>query len=197
MDREAQLLEGVAKRNEGDFAELFRRYQPRLGSFFLRRTRNPHATEELVQETMMVVWERADSFNHTSRPSSWIFGIGYRKYLEWQRVHSRSGRLYQTEEEQNPEELLQDPKDAIGAQMGREMLTERIRQAVNELSEEHRAVVDLTFQQGLSYEEIARILGIQPGTVKSRMFYAKQQLKEILVRRGMKGDELWQISKGM
>jgi len=195
MDLEAQLLEGVAQGNERDFAELFRRYQPRLGSFFLQRTRDRHAAEELVQETMLVVWERAASFNPTSRPSSWIFGIGYRKYLEWQRKSSQRGKLDQTEAEQDPEELPRSANDDLREQIGRETLSEQVRKALNELSEEHRAVMDLTFQQGLSYEEIARILGIRPGTVKSRMFYAKQQLKDILVRRGMKGDELWRISK--
>ena len=195
MDPEAQLMEGVAQGNERDFEELFRRYQSRLGSFFQQRTRDRHATEELVQETMLVVWERAASFNNTSRPSSWIFGIGYRKYLEWQRRNSKSRQLYRSEAEQDPEELPRNSKDEVGEQIGRETLSEQVRQALGELSEEHRAVVDLTFQQELSYGEIARILGIQPGTVKSRMFYAKERLKEILIRRGMKGDELWQISK--
>lgn len=195
MDPEAQLIEGVAQGNERDFEELFRRYQPRLGSFFLQRTRDRHATEELVQETMLVVWERAASFNHTSRPSSWIFGIGYRKYLEWHRRNSKSSQLYRSEAERDPEELPRDSKNEVSEQIGRERLSEQVRQALGELPEEQRAVIDLTFQQGLSYGEIARILGIQPGTVKSRMFYAKERLKEILTRRGMKGDELWQISK--
>jgi RNA polymerase sigma factor (sigma-70 family) len=195
MDREVRLIQGVAHGNERDFEELFRRYRPRLGSFFLQRTRDPHVADELIQETMMVVWERAASFEPSARPSSWIFGIGYRKFLEWHRQSSRAGQLYQTE--QDPEELPQSRKDEISAQIGRETLSERIRRALSELSQEHRAVVDLTFQEGLSYGEIARILGIQPGTVKSRMFYAKEQLKEILIRQGMKGDELWQISKEM
>lgn len=195
MDSEVRLMEGVAERNERDFEELFRRYQARLGSFFLQRTRDPQAAEELVQETMMVVWQRATSFDQTSRPSSWIFGIGYRKYLEWQRKNSKASQLYESETEHDPEELPRSLHDEVGEQIGRETLSETVRQALGELSEEHRAVIDLTFQQGLSYGEIAQILGIQPGTVKSRMFYGKERLKEILIRRGMKGDELWQISK--
>ena len=197
MDPETQLIEGVAQGNERDFEELFRRYQARLGSFFLQRTRDRHATEELVQETMLVVWERASSFNSSSRPSSWIFGIGYRKYLEWYRRNSKSNQLYRSEAEQDPEELPRESKNEVSEQIGRETLSEQVRQGLGVLSGEHRAVIDLTFQQGLSYGEIARILGTQPGTVKSRMFYAKERLKEILIRRGMKGDELWQISRGV
>jgi RNA polymerase sigma-70 factor (ECF subfamily) len=150
---------------------------------------------------MMVVWERASTFNHTSRLSTWILGIGYRKYLEWQRREARSRKLFRRarrEREEDDEEPSPDLdlEDEVHRKLRREELIQRVKEAVEELAEEHRLVVELTFQQGLSYREIARILSIKPGTVKSRMFYAKQRLKEILTRKGMEGDELWQISKG-
>lgn len=195
MDPEARLILGVARGNERDFEELFRRYQGRLGAFFLQRTQDVHATEELVQETMMVVWERAKSFDTSSRPSSWIFGIGYRKYLEWHRRNLKASRLFQTEAEGDLN--LEGLPDETSGQVWREEVIKLVRQALKELSEEHRLVIELTFQQELSYEEIAQILNIKPGTVKSRMFYAKQRMKEILLKRGMKGDELWRISKGI
>jgi len=196
MDREAQLLKEVADGNEAAFEELFRLYQPRLGAFFWQRTRDRHASEELSQETMVIVWEKAQNFDEKARASSWIFGIGYRKYLEWQRKHARSQKLFQTEAERDVEVLPERPGTGVSGQLGQEALMEHIRQALKELSEEHRLVMEMTFQQGLSYEEISQILGIKPGTVKSRMFYAKQQLKEVLTSRGMKGDELWKISQG-
>ncbi len=197
MDREAHLLKEVADGNAAAFEELFRIYQPRLASFFIQRTRDRHASEELAQETMVVVWDRAASFDLHARPSSWIFGIGYRKYMEWQRQHSRAQKLFQTEADRDVEGLPHRPGSGISGQLGQEEFVERVREALQALSEEHRMVMELTFQQGLSYEEIAQILGIKSGTVKSRMFYAKQQLKEILIRRGMKGDELWKISQGL
>ncbi len=196
MDREAHLLKEVADGNEAAFTELFKLYQPRLVSFFLQRTRDRHASEELSQETMVVVWERATTFDENARPSSWIFGIGYRKYLEWRRKSAKSQKLFQTEAERDVEILPHRAGTGVSGQLGQEELMQQVRHALKALTEEHRTVMELTFQQGLSYDEIAQILGIKPGTVKSRMFYAKQQLKEVLVKQGMKGDELWKISQG-
>jgi len=193
MDPEARLLAGVAQGDESAFAELFCRYQRRLTAFFLKRTRDLHAAEELVQETMMVVWQRASSFNHRSRPSSWILGIAYRKFLEWQRRESKQEPLHQPHEGEDDE--FPSVEAEAGRVLSKEELIGQIKAALEELSEEHRLVVELTFEQGLSYGEIAQILKIRPGTVKSRMFYAKRKLKEVLRSRGMKGDELWRISK--
>jgi RNA polymerase sigma-70 factor (ECF subfamily) len=195
MDRETHLLKEVADGNEAAFAELFRIYQPRLASFFLRRTRDRHVSEELSQETLVVVWDRATTFDTKARPSSWIFGIGYRKYLEWHRKSARSQKLFQTEADRDVEGLPHRPGSGVSGKLGQEELMEQVRQALKQLSEEHRMVMELTFQEGLSYEEIAQMLEIKPGTVKSRMFYAKQELKEILINRGMKGDELWKIAQ--
>lgn len=159
----------------------------------------------------MVVWERASTFNETSKPSTWILGIGYRKYLEWERARSRTQTLFSSpsaggassaslteaaDESHVHEDSWACGDDPVAQAVSREMLAERVRRAVERLPEEHRLVVELTFQQGLSYPEIAKVLGIPPGTVKSRMFYAKRKLKELLVQEGLKGDALWQIARG-
>lgn len=206
---EVQLLRGVARGDTRAFESLFRRYYPRLSAFFLRRTRDPHATEELIQETMMVVWERAATFDESCKPSTWILGIGYRKYWEWQRATSRAQTLFASPpDREGADSTSTDPAgevdegrwaeegDPVAREVGRELLIERVRRAVERLPEEHRLVVELTFRQGMSYPEIAEVLGIPPGTVKSRMFHAKRRLKELLVQEGLKGDALWRIARG-
>jgi RNA polymerase sigma-70 factor (ECF subfamily) len=197
---EAQLIERVARGDARAFEVLFRRYHPRLVAFFRGRTHDPHAAEELVQETMMVVWQRAARFSGTCRPSTWILGIGYRKFLEWQRA-ARKTRLSSAQRSQSSSEEAVDQEEAIDASadldqhVRREMLIERVHEALRELPEDHRAVLELAFQQGLSYGEIAQVLDIPPGTVKSRMFHARRKLKEILEQKG-KGDALWRIVRG-
>ncbi len=185
---EAQLIERMARGDARAFEVLFRRYHPRLVAFFRGRTHDPHAAEELVQETMMVVWQRAARFSGTCRPSTWILGIGYRKFLEWQRA-ARKTQLSPISEE--GEEAV-DANADVDQHIRREVLIESVRKALRELPEDHRTVMELTFQQGLSYAEIAQVLDIPPGTVKSRMFHAKRKLKEILEQKG-KGDALWRI----
>ena len=194
---EAQLIERVAQGDTRAFEALFRRYYPRLVAFFRGRTRDSHAAEELAQETMMIVWQRATRFNGTCRPSTWILGIGYRKFLEWQRA-ARKTRLSPAQRGQPFSEETADQEEAVDASadvdqlIRREALIESVREALRELPEDHRTVMELTFQQGLSYAEIAQVLDIPPGTVKSRMFHAKRKLREILEQKG-KGDALWRI----
>lgn len=200
-EAEARLLRGVARGDTAAFEDLFRRYYPRLSAFFLRRTRDPHAVEELVQETMMVVWERAQTFDGSSKPSTWILGIGLRKYREWQRTTSRAQALFAAPPDREGTDSTgafeeEGEGDPVAREVGREMLIEGVCRAVERLPEEHRLVVELAFRQGLSYPEIAVILGIPTGTVKSRMFHAKRKLKELLAQEGLKGDALWRIARG-
>ncbi len=200
---EAWLLRRVAHGDAGAFEALFRRYYPRLVAFFRGRTRDAHWAEELAQETLLVVWRRAGSFNGTCRPSTWVLGIAHRKWLEWRRAAQRPRLLegplpHQGDDPDRDRE--DDGEDALEAELDveqharREVLMDLVREALNELSDEHRVVMELTFQQGLSYGEIAQVLGIPPGTVKSRMFHAKRKLKAILERKG-KGDALWRIGR--
>ena len=200
MDRDTELIAGVETGDENAFAELFERYHRRLLSFFLRKTRDRDAAEELIQDTMMLVWEKAGQFNGTSRVSTWIFGIGYRKMLEWNRAKNRQHATFESgdrEDEAPLQESMSRAEHGVEHAVGRDSLVAHVQSALDDLSDEHRDVVTMTFREGMSYKDIADALGIQPGTVKSRMFYAKQQLKDCLIQRGLKGDELWQIAKGL
>ncbi len=200
MDRDAELIAGVEAGDENAFAELYERYHGRLFSFFLRKTRDRDAAEELIQDTMALVWEKAGQFNGSSRASTWIFGIGYRKMLEWNRAKHRQQAVFESGDRENEaplQETRSRPEHGVEHAVGRDTLAAHVQSALRDLSDEHRDVVTMTFQEGMSYKEIAEALGIQPGTVKSRMFYAKKQLKHCLTQRGLKGDELWQIAKGL
>ena len=200
MDRDAELIAGVEAGDENAFAELFERYHRRLLSFFLRKTRDRDAAEELIQDTMALVWAKAGQFNGTSRVSTWIFGIGYRKMLEWNRAKNRQQAVFESgdrEDEEPLQETSSRPEHGVEHAVGRDALVAHVQSALDDLSAEHRDVVTMTFEEGMSYKDIADALGIQPGTVKSRMFYAKKQLKDCLMQRGLKGDELWQIAKGL
>jgi RNA polymerase sigma-70 factor (ECF subfamily) len=185
-----RLLMGVARGDERAFEALFRRYYPRLRAFFRGRTHDRETADELLQETMIVVWQRARSFNGSCRPSTWILGIAYHKLLDWRRKAQRERKLFQGSSPSD--EDASDNSYDVQAQVERELLMERVREALRKLPEEHRVVMELTFQQGLSYGEIAQLLKIPTGTVKSRMFNARRKLKELLEEQG-KGDALWRI----
>lgn len=79
---ELRLIASIESGNKLAFNQLYRAYFPRLARFLDRMTRNPALIEEIINDTMLVVWQRAATFNHSSKVSTWIFAIAYRKALK-------------------------------------------------------------------------------------------------------------------
>ena len=168
--RELALLDGIRQGDRSAFEALYRLYYPRLTNFLMRMVRRPQLVEEVLNDTMMVVWQRPDSFHGGSKLSTWILAIAYRKALKGLKKQDDpiededgGGRI---SEEESPEEN--------SANLRRRQL---LAKAMDELSPAHRAVVDLTYYHELDYNEIAGILDCPVGTVKTRMFHARRQLQ--------------------
>ncbi|MFQ5796871.1 MAG: RNA polymerase sigma factor [Candidatus Bipolaricaulia bacterium] len=198
FDRESELIRRITLRDEDAFKELFQRYASRLAPFFIHRTQDREVTEELIQETMITVWEKANRFDGSSKLSTWIFGIAYRKFLEWYRGQRK--RSMKQEDWLTPERAA--TMEASSQQTAeRALIQERIQEAIQRafirLPDKYQVVMDLTFYHGYSYREIARIVDCREGTVKSRMYYGKEKLKEALVEMGFGGDQVWRMLQGI
>lgn len=171
---ELQLLQGVRQGRRADFESLYRIYSPRLQRFLLQLMRHGDQVEEVLNDTMMVVWQRAETFENRSRLSTWIFGIAYRKALK------SLNRLDFPQEGADADDHV-DPGPGPEQQFGLSQLRLRLHRALGELSVDHRAVVELCYLHEMAYGEIAQIVGCAPETVKTRMFYAKRRLRGLLV----------------
>jgi RNA polymerase sigma-70 factor (ECF subfamily) len=169
--QEAGLVQEVAQGRLGAFERLYRCYHPRLTRFLERVTHRPALVEELLDDTMLVVWRRAGSYHGGSKVSTWIFAIAYRKALKALGRH-----------EPLKTELAEPVCDAPGPEQcaGAQELQARLLQALRSLTPEHRAVLELTYFQGLSCAEIAQVLDCPVATVKTRMFYARRRLRALL-----------------
>lgn len=178
-ERETQLLKDIAAGDRTAFATLYRRYHRRLFAFIYRRLDNQEAAEDVLQEVMFEVWKKAGAFAGRSKPSTWLFGIARYKTLNALRGLARPS----TREEELPELVsgTAGPEARATARSEREA----VQAALGRLSPEHREVLELAYYEGLSLAEIAEIVGVPPGTVKSRMFHARQHLKGLLSRRGL------------
>ena len=170
---EIRLIARVAARELPAFEELYRCYHPRLTRFLDRVTRRPSLVEELLNDTMLVVWNRADSYNGRSKLSTWIFAIAYRKALK-----ALQGLDEAVEDPQADQRAASGPGPE--QQAGQGELRVVLARAMDELSAEHRAVVDLTYFHGIGYREIAQIVECPVDTVKTRMFYARRRLRDLL-----------------
>jgi RNA polymerase sigma-70 factor (ECF subfamily) len=165
-----RLLLLVRERDRRAFEELYRKYQTRLARFVGNLVRQPQIVEEVLDDTLMVVWERAADFKGESKLSTWIFAIAYRKAMKAIR---RYDAPIEDREAENRASQEVSPEDAFG----QARLHRVLRDVMNELSPDHRGVVELTYFQDLSYREIAEIMDCPVDTVKTRMFYARRQLK--------------------
>ena len=170
---ERRLLQGVARGRRDDFESLYRIYHPRLQRFLAHVTRQPELVDEVLDDTMMVVWQRAPAFDARSKLSTWIFGIAYRKALK------ALSRLDLPLEDADAEAQL-DPGPNPEQQLALAQVQVRLQRALSGLSADHRAVVDLCYFHGMAYADIAQVVGCPPETVKTRMFYARRRLRLLL-----------------
>jgi len=161
------LIADVAEGNEQAFRQLYDRFADRVFRYAYTILHAKHLAEEVAQETMIAVWKGAGKYAGRSKASTWIFGIARNQAYSLIRKEKRTERV--------PDISLVEPDPAPGIHR-----QEKVTEALQGLSKDHREVVFLTFYEGLSYGEISSILGIPTGTVKSRMFHAKKHLGEAL-----------------
>lgn len=170
---ETDLIARLLARDRRAFEHLYKTYHARLTRFLMNLLRRPHLVEEVLDDTMMVVWQRIEGFRGGSRLSTWIFGIGYRQAL------SALRKLDEPVEDERSAELESHhatPEEASGVQRTRAALAE----AIDRLSPAHRAVVTLTYHQDFGYREIAEIMDCPVDTIKTRMFHARRHLRQSL-----------------
>ncbi|MEO8959302.1 MAG: sigma-70 family RNA polymerase sigma factor [Rudaea sp.] len=178
QEDESTLIERVACGDAHAFETLYRDYFPRLTRFLERMTRRPELVEEVLNDTMLVVSRNAHKYNHSAKVSTWIFAIAYRKGLK---------ALARLDDPVEADAELADIRDETGLEPKDELMQSQLRRllsvAVDALSVNHRAVVELTYFQGAGYREIAQIMDCPIQTVKTRMFHARRHLKALLPDR--------------
>lgn len=170
------LAARIRRRDLKAFETLYRSYQPRLSRFLITILRRPHLVEEVLDDTLMVLWDRPDSFSGRSKLSTWLFTIAYRKGMKALRkqddpVEDVFSGMRASDE--------RSPEQSAGDQRAKQVLLA----ALASLSPEQRAVVDLTYFHEIGYREIAEIMDCPVDTVKTRMFHARRHL-----RRELAGD---------
>jgi len=170
---ERELLTRISTGDLKAFERLYRIYQPRLSRFLTTLLKRPQLIEEALNDTMIVVWQSAGNFRGSSKPSTWVFAIAYRKALK------ARARWPDPVEGPDFDNCVSD--DALpDEEVHHERLHCALLKAMNRLSADHRAVVDLTYFHGLGYREIAEIVGCPVDTVKTRMFHARRRLKQAM-----------------
>ena len=169
LEPEVALVARIATGDQQAFAEFYGLYRRRLARFLGRVITSSGTVDELINDVMYVVWQDAARFERRSKVSTWVFAIAWHKALR---------ALERQQRDKGPATPETDdlPAPERGALEDREWL----RRGLDQLSADHRLVVELTFFAGCSYGEIAQIAGCPVNTVKTRMFHARRKLRDIL-----------------
>jgi RNA polymerase sigma factor (sigma-70 family) len=170
---EAELIGRVATGDRRAFETLYRAYHPRLARFLQRMTRSTPLIEEIVNDTLLVVWRKAATFNGSSKVSTWIFAIAYR----------RACKNLQALDE--PVDAGIDEREGLEAdrpdwQLAQLQLTGAVHAALAQLPLAQRTAFQLTFYHDMSYTEIAEIMECPVNTIKTRLFHARKRLAVLL-----------------
>ncbi len=158
---------------------LFARHHVRVYRFVLRLVRNEATAEDLISEVFLDVWRQAAKFEGRSAVSTWILSMARFKTLS--SLRRRSEAELDEETAGTIEDREDDPETALAKKDEAAVL----RQCLEKLSAEHRVIVDLVYYHEKSVAEVASIVGIPEATVKTRMFYARKKLSELLKERGI------------
>jgi RNA polymerase sigma-70 factor (ECF subfamily) len=173
------LLESIADGNRTAMHILYCRHNVRVYRFILRIVRDATAAEDLVSQVFLDVWRTAGQFQGRSQVSTWLLSIARFKALTAMRQR-RFEDIDQEDVRQIP-----DGNDTPETSLDRSDTSAILRACVQKLSPAHREFINLVYYHEKSVEEVGQIIGIPQSTVKTRMFYARKQLAELLKGAGV------------
>jgi RNA polymerase sigma-70 factor, ECF subfamily len=176
---ETELLRRAQKGDPQAFGALVERYQRRVVGVAFAVVHNQDDALELAQETFVRAFENLSKFESRSSFSTWLYRIAANLAIDFRR---REGRhtILRGEDAENEIQRLPSTRGDSFMEASRSELNQRLRDALKELTPEHRAVILLREVEGLSYDEISEVLQVPRGTVMSRLHYARGHLRGIL-----------------
>jgi len=173
------LLDLVAEGDKDAMRVLFARHNVRVFRFLLRLVGNDATAEDLLNEVFVDVWRHAGRFEARSQVSTWILAIARFKALAALRRRSHD------ELDEGAYEAFEDPADNPEIAVQKSERSALLQQCLKQLSTAHRQVVDLVYYHEQSIEEVAEIIGVPQSTVKTRVFYARKRIAELMAERGL------------
>ncbi|WP_185964393.1 RNA polymerase sigma factor [Aliikangiella marina] len=167
------LIERIAEGQQGALERFYRLFESSVYRFALSKLNDPFDAADILNEVMMEVWKSAKNFQGRSKVSTWILGITNFKSIDRvrQKARKQTAELSDTIEDESPEF-----ESLISAAQSEK----QVNHCMSKLKDEFKEVIHLAFFEDLHYEDIAEIVECPAGTIKSRVFHAKNALKQCL-----------------
>ena len=201
MTREQELavIRRVQRGDVNAFEELVAAYEKNVYNLALRMTGSPEDAEDMAQESFIKAYNSLPSFRGDSKFSVWLYRIVSNVCLDFLRKKSRRGTVSLSVEDDDGEDVqldLPDTSQSPEALLEKKLTRESVQRGLASLPPDARQILLLREIQGLSYEEIGETLGLEPGTVKSRIFRARKKLCAYLLADGNIPDSFSSESTG-
>ena len=173
------LIELIAEGDKRAMQVLYARHNGRVYRFIVRLTGNTSLAEDLVSEVFLDVWRQAEGFESKSQVSTWLLAIA--RYKALSALRRRSDEHLDDRMAATIEDTADDPETAV-YKVDRNAI---VQKCLTRLSPAHREVLDLVYYHEKSVDEVARIVGVPAATVKTRMFYARNKMADLLKQSGV------------
>ncbi|HLQ92079.1 MAG TPA: sigma-70 family RNA polymerase sigma factor [Xanthobacteraceae bacterium] len=173
------LIASIAQGDKRALQTLYGRHNVRVYRFALRFLNDEALAEDMVSEVFFDVWRQAERFEARSKVSTWLLAMARNKALSVLRRRS-------TEElDEEVAEFIEDPSDNPEVSMQKKQQTSLLQECLTQLSPAHREIVDLVYYHGKTIDEVVEIIGVPVNTVKTRMFYARKRIGELISAKGL------------
>lgn len=185
-DSDERLVEQAAKGDKDSYRQLVERYQARAFSIAYEVVKSKEDAEDVVQESFVKAYMSLGQFRGHSSFYTWLYRIVYNMAIDYRRkISRRGGDALSYNELASPDEpgvaaAVADSGPDPQMQLFRKEQAKRIQDVLSSISEEHRAVLMLREIEGMNYDEISRVVGVNKGTVMSRLHYARKKLQKAL-----------------
>jgi RNA polymerase sigma-70 factor (ECF subfamily) len=173
------LVARIAGRDRQALQLLYSRHHVRIYRFALRFLNDEAAAEDTVSEVFIDVWRQAERFEGRSQVTTWLLAIARNKALSLLRRRSSE------ELDDEVAEFIEDPSDNPEVAMLKSQRASVLQDCLTQLSPAHREIVDLVYYHEKSVEEVAEIISVPANTVKTRMFYARKRIGELMAAKGI------------
>lgn len=183
MLSDAELVQRVLEGEEDAFAEVVRRWEPKLRAYVGQIVKSPEEARDLVQEAFIRAWSNLNQYNPTFRFSTWLFRIAHNLAIDQLRRRRRPLVSLDAGEDEEGSVRALDPADSRRgplAELANRELAEALAREIDNLPAAYRELVTLRHFVGLAYTEIAELKGLPLGTVKNKLFRAHSVLREAL-----------------
>ncbi len=185
---DGELIETAIRGREDGFEELVRRYQRPITGYIYRMLNNYDASLDVTQEVFIKVYNSLERYSSEYKFSTWIYRIAHNAAIDYMRRNSVNQQSLETENADGTYQLqIESPQLNPEQERERSEWRREIETVVKCLPQVYRELILLRHAQDLSYDEIAEVTNLPLGTVKNRLFRAREMMREIFVERGFKG----------